>query len=551
MESLSGKDKEAINTVWNIFSGAPAKQRRLILDGILNVCCFPQLSLLHGRIKNLIAIDFPSVLPTELSLKILCYLDTISLCKAAQVSHRWRTLADDDIIWHRMCEQHIDRKCTNCGWGLPLLERKRLRSCRRQLHLRSAGQQSSPQQKSTHSPSALDDEATSMDMTNGDPSPSSIASKRPHETGEAVGDEVKGTQLTRPWKDVYRDRYKVGLNWKHGRCSIKTFKGHTNGVMCLQFDDDVLMTGSYDTTVKIWDISSGQVIRTLRGHTSGIRCLQFTETTLFTGSLDKTIKVWNWRTGECINTLSGHRDGVISLHLDGNVLASGSIDSTVKVWDFQGNKSFTLRGHDNWVNAVKVDGASRTVFSASDDLTVKLWDLDTHLVIKCISGHAGFIQQIVLFPHEFELEKNHDEGNHDGSSSNRSSRSSSPLVPRADSGPVVQDSYGDGYGSSDRPRPHRYILTSALDNTIRMWDTATGECVHKYFGHVEGVWALAGDMLRMVSGSEDKCVKVWDPQTERCERTFTGHAGPVTCIGLGDSRFCTGSEDCEVRMYSF
>ena len=75
--------------------------------------------------------------------------------------------------------------------------------------------------------------------------------------------------------------------------------------------------------------------------------------------------------------------------------------------------------------------------------------------------------------------------------------------------------------------------------------------MHKYFGHVEGVWALAGDMLRMVSGSEDKCVKVWDPQTERCERTFTGHAGPVTCVGLGDSRFCTGSEDCEVRMYSF
>jgi len=68
---------------------------------------------------------------------------------------------------------------------------------------------------------------------------------------------------------------------------------------------------------------------------------------------------------------------------------------------------------------------------------------------------------------------------------------------------------------------------------------------------VEGIWALAGDMLRVVSGGEDRMVKVWDARTGKCERTFTGHTAPVTCIGLSDSRMVTGSEDFQVRVYSF
>src|SRR5437667_12011076 len=110
-----------------------------MLQGILAQCCFPQLSFLSAQVRDLIKIDFLTALPPEISFKILCFLDTTSLCKAAQVSRRWRQLADDDVIWHRMCEQHIDRKCTKCGWGLPLLERKRLRASKRQIQLRATG----------------------------------------------------------------------------------------------------------------------------------------------------------------------------------------------------------------------------------------------------------------------------------------------------------------------------------------------------------------------------------------------------------------------------
>ena len=118
---------------------------------------------------------------------------------------------------------------------------------------------------------------------------------------------------------------------------------------------------------------------------------------------------------------------------------------------------------------------------------------------------------------------------------------------------IAADSpYNDTFNAgAARHAPPRYILTSALDSTIRLWEVPTGRCVNTFFGHVEGVWALAADALRVVSGAEDSMVKVWDARTGACEKTYTGHAGPVPCVGLSDSRMCSGGEDGEVRMYCF
>ena len=566
LETLSKDDQQGIAHVWTLFSAAPSKHRNLMLQGILTQCCFPQLSYLSTHVRELIRIDFLTALPTELSFKILCFLDTTSLCKAAQVSQRWRTLADDDVVWHRMCEQHIDRKCIKCGWGLPLLERKRLRASKRQIQLRATGRG-----LNVWSPNITPyPESRSQDV-------SSMAEDIPAklEDPEALSDGpvVKRKRCTaaiyssgqlrespdpkdsyfrprfRPWKDVYKDRFKVGSNWKHGRYSIRTFKGHSNGIMCLQFDDHILATGSYDATIKIWNTETGEAIRTLRGHTSTVRCLQFDDTKLISGSMDTFIKIWNWRTGECLTTYSGHKDGVISLHFDSGILASGSVDKTVRMWNFEDKSTCVLRGHEDWVNAVRVDAASRTVFSASDDCTVRLWDLDTKSTIRIFKGHVGQVQQVLPLPTEFDLEDSDDEihmGDHDDTTSTSSSSHPRAASPLSLASTVVGD-----FSWSDRPLPPRYMLTSALDSTIRLWNVSTGKCLRTFFGHIEGVWALGADTLRVVSGAEDRTVKIWDARTGRCERTITGHAGAVTCIGLSDSRMCTGSEDCEVRMYSF
>ncbi|KAL4878047.1 quinon protein alcohol dehydrogenase-like superfamily [Aspergillus karnatakaensis] len=565
LETLPQGDQQSISHVWSLFSAAPAKHRKLLLQGIMAQCCFPQLSYISATVRDLIRIDFVTALPPEIAFKILCYLDTTSLCKAAQVSRGWRALADDDVVWHRMCEQHIHRKCKKCGWGLPLLDRKRLRESKREIELRattwdiSNTEAESPQEVAQEVAQEVTPEVQTESAASGkrkiEEEHDAIV-KRQCSSLRSEGDKEDDFYKTRyrPWKEVYKDRFKVGTNWKYGRCSIKTFKGHTNGVMCLQFEDNILATGSYDTTIKIWDTDTGEELRTLRGHESGIRCLQFDDTKLISGSMDRTIKIWNWRTGECLSTYTGHRGGVIGLHFDASILASASVDKTVKIWNFEDKSTFLLRGHTDWVNAVRVDTTSRTVFSASDDCTVRLWDLDTKTCIRTFHGHVGQVQQVIPLPREFEFEDHDAECENDNLSTTsgdhepRSLQASMGLEPNST---YSQSSvFGPGF-ENGRAAPPRYMVTSALDSTIRLWETTTGRCLRTFFGHLEGVWALGADTLRIVSGAEDRMIKIWDPRTGKCERTFTGHSGPVTCLGLGDSRFATGSEDCEVRMYSF
>jgi len=567
----SQADQQSIANVWSLFSAAPSRHRNLMLQGILAQCCFPQLSFISSSVRNLIKIDFLGALPAELGFKILRYLDTASLCNAAQVSRRWRQLADDDVVWHKMCEQHIDRKCTKCGWGLPLLDQRRLRQEKRKIQLRALGRSlnetssastsvpdsTAPQVALAHRPTSSSGSTSSTKRPPPEDSASSEAPRKrsctnikPEELVPSVDEPKK-----RPWKDVYKDRYKVGTNWKYGRYSTKILKGHTNGVMCLQFDHQTLITGSYDATVKVWDIKTGKEIRTLVGHSQGIRCLQFDEAKLITGSLDKTIKVWNWRTGEMIRTLTGHSQGVIGLHMADKLLASGSSDNTIVVHDFNHYQRTTLRGHTDWVNAVRIDLPSRTLFSASDDMTVKLWDLDTHRCIRTYEGHVGQVQQVLPLPHEFEI----DEDEFVTHSHNDNSDTASPASDVSHCSP--QQPYFTTSTTNDnthifpdepsRPDPPSYMLTGSLDGTIRLWHVPSGRCVHRFFGHVEGIWSLAADSLRLVSGAEDKTIKIWDPRTGKHERTLTGHTGPVTCVGLSDERVVSGSEDGSVRVHCF
>ncbi|ESU12694.1 sulfur controller 2 [Fusarium graminearum PH-1] len=454
LNSLSSADQEAITHVWSLFSAAPAKHRDLMLQGIITQCCFPQLSTVSREVQEQLKIDFLAALPTELSYKILSYLDTVSLCKAAQVSRRWRSLADDDVVWHRMCEQHIDRKCTKCGWGLPLLEKKKLQAWSRH--------QQNHRQPNAADVVEIDDEAETQ-----------VGESRKR---QATDDEHEDCD-----RSFKRSRANPGSN----------------------------------------------------------------------GSFDKTIKVWNWQTGECLNTLQCHNEGVLSIHYDGCTVASGSIDKTIKVSSFKTKETFCLRGHTDWVNHVRMDSPSRVVFSASDDLSVKLWDIETRQCIKTFLGHVGQVQQVLLMPADFEPDEVPSLDNTDTVSVS-SGRSNTPPAEPSEQTVDARASYGSGFTSDpDRPLPPRYMLTGGLDNTVRLWDTVNGKCIRSMFGHVEGIWGLVGDTLRVVTGANDSMTKIWEPRSGKCERSFTGHAGPVTCVGLSDSRMASGSEDGEVRIYSF
>ncbi|KAI1166366.1 WD40-repeat-containing domain protein [Nemania serpens] len=310
--------------------------------------------------------------------------------------------------------------------------------------------------------------------------------------------------------------------------------------MCLQIYGDFLVTGSYDASIRLWNLSSGSLVRTFLGHTAGIRALQFDSSKIVSGSLDETIKIWNWQTGQCLLTISNHNGALVGLDLSGKILASSSMDKTIKIWNFEDKEASTLRGHKDGVNSVSMDTASRTLISASDDFTLRLWDLDTKQCIRVFEGHCGQVQQALFSPvateysHLLEL---------------------SPLVGHPHhqkDTQLIRSSYGSGFSACpERSLPPLYVISGSLDNTLRLWNTASGDCVRVDFGHTEGVWTVAMDSLRVVSGAGDSLAKVWDLITGTCQSTLTGHTGPVTCIGLTDSILATGSDDCRVVVYNF
>jgi F-box/WD-40 domain protein MET30 len=231
-----------------------------ILPGFRSSRYSSQLSHLSDSLNLIIRIDPFSLLPREVNMRVLGYLDAISLGRAAQVAKSWKALADDDLLWRRMCGQHIDRKCEKCGWGLPLLERKRLKV---ELKDRSPAaavgvgghEHGHGTSKVMTRVEALGGKAPEMGKLGSDmlalgslmcdptvpavtgtkrsaPTFSVVAqAKRPKmERYESEGDSSSNgsfsreVRMTRPWKSVYCERLVVERNWRKGRFSNKTLK---------------------------------------------------------------------------------------------------------------------------------------------------------------------------------------------------------------------------------------------------------------------------------------------------------------------------------------
>ena len=594
LDALPVEEREAVNAVWSNFSSSPHPRRALILQGLLTMCCFSQLSLLSEQLAHLIRLDPFAVVPREVSLRILGYLDATSLCRAAQVSRQWKSLADDDLLWRGICEQHIGQKCLKCGWGLPILEKRRM------VRMPSTRSPSPPNGESAVArgkriatpDTSMTGPPAKRQRRDGESSPiphlhapaaapsslttASSSSERPASppyTPPVPGSSPPSPALTRPWKDVYCERLRIERNWRRGRCTVRTLKGHTDGVMCLQFDETlshpafpVLITGSYDRTARVWNLETGTEVHCLTGHTRAVRALQFDAVKLITGSMDHTMKVWNWRTGQCLRTLEGHTEGVVCLNFDSTLLASGSVDTTVKVWNLKTGECFTLRGHSDWVNAVQLwdrnapTGCSSTppstpdvassdpyqpdvgkmLFSASDDGTIRLWDLALRSCVRIFKGHVGQVQSLKLLTLDEESD-DEDDNVADGSATpgaqqsavSEESTTTIPDGPSADNTPagyVVDASDPESAAFVSHPprdpspsssslttragprtsakRQKRVLISGSLDNTIRLWDIDSGKATKTLFGHIEGVWAVASDKLRLVSGSHDRTIKV-------------------------------------------
>jgi WD40 repeat protein len=180
---------------------------------------------------------------------------------------------------------------------------------------------------------------------------------------------------------LYSKLYVQKIHKKHnGDFDIK-FEGHIDFISCCSIISNTrLVSGSFDRTLKVWDLLTKKCELTLVGHTGWIKCCAVLPDRngfrLVSGSLDKTLKIWNLQTGKCELTLEGHSDIIeCCAVLSEGHLVSGSADKTLKVWNVNTGKcELTLEGHSDIVQccAILPDGR---IISGSDDGTLKIWNL--------------------------------------------------------------------------------------------------------------------------------------------------------------------------------
>jgi WD40 repeat protein len=171
----------------------------------------------------------------------------------------------------------------------------------------------------------------------------------------------------------------------------KRLLGHTDAVMCLQYDNEKIITGSADKMIKIWDFTMGKCISTLKGHTGRVWALQFEGTRLVSGANDKTLKIWDLRdTRACTMTLQRHTQSIRCLQFDSNKIMSGSNDRTIKLWDVNtGQCLHTLKGHTDWVRCLKFDDSK--MVSGGFDETIKIWDMHNGKCFNTLKGHTDAV----------------------------------------------------------------------------------------------------------------------------------------------------------------
>ncbi|EGO54736.1 hypothetical protein NEUTE1DRAFT_132169 [Neurospora tetrasperma FGSC 2508] len=158
---------------------------------------------------------------------------------------------------------------------------------------------------------------------------------------------------------------------------VRILSGHAHSVRSISAHGDTLVSGSYDSTVRVWRISTGQQLHVLSGHNQKVYSvvLDHKRNRCISGSMDSFVKIWDLDTGACLYTLEGHSLLVGLLDLRDEKLVSAAADSTLRIWDPENGKcKHTLMAHTGAITCFQHDG--RKVISGSEK-TVKMWDVQT------------------------------------------------------------------------------------------------------------------------------------------------------------------------------
>lgn len=505
-----------------MFADMEGDERQRMLAELLNMCDGKLLAFVANFVGPRLKRDPFSVLPNELCLRILTFIDdATSLARSSQVSKRWRELVSDDMAWKSLCEKHAYRRLSDEGHAnvRPTIPSPLPSSLQSEHHF---AQPSHPY--GVHlgfgqfpNPALAPLSSSAPDLTRRSNPLASTPVLPPTISTRSSSRRVPQRPKTVSYKSHFKHRYLISKAWRaggslsahtitpdqgvvtslhltsnyiivaldnakihvfspHGE-HLRCLQGHVMGVWAMAPYGDTLVSGGCDRDVRVWDLNTGQAVHMLRGHTSTVRCLKIAPARgpgqsdlAISGSRDTTLRIWDITKGTCRHVLVGHQASVRCLDIHGDLVVSGSYDTTARIWSIsEGRCLRTLQGHFSQIYAVAFDG--RRVATGSLDTSVRVWDPHTGRCLAQLQGHTSLVGQLQL---------------------------------RGDT-----------------------LVTGGSDGSVRVWSLQTHSAIHRLAAHDNSVTSLQFDDVRIVSGGSDGRVKVWDLATGRLVRELGAPAEAV------------------------
>ncbi|ORX87029.1 WD40 repeat-like protein [Anaeromyces robustus] len=457
-----------------------------VIYKLVNSLSTISLQELSKKLDPLFHFDFLSKLPNELSIKILSYTDCKTISIVSNVSRKWHQLSLDNTLWKQLY--------TTKWKSLAFVKNKisqfypYLSDIKKELELENDSFVFQFWEVLNLLENLrLKDYQNSFNK--------SFNNKKKTENENEIQKKYKEFEnIPGLWRAIYYLHLKLDSNWNNKKYSIYNMVSHTDSIYCLQYNNERIISGSRDQTIKVWDLKTNECIKTLNGHTGSILSLQFDANYLVTGSSDSTIILWDIKSFEIVRRITGHQDSVLSVKFNKDYIVSSSKDHTIRIWDIKtGEFVRKLEGHKTVANAIQLKGD--IIVSASGDRLIRAWSLSTGKLLKTFEGHTRGIACIFF------------DGN--------------------------------------------IIISGSSDCTLKVWDFHSNKLLFTLYGHTELVRTIQFDGKKIVSGSYDRTIKIWDFKSKQLLFSLDGHLSKIFCLQFSDSKIISCSSDKHIIKWDF
>lgn len=323
----------------------------------------------------------------------------------------------------------------------------------------------------------------------------------------------------------YRSINFCDLNTGHFLRSLSTNHTSITGPLAVDSGGERIASACFESRlICLFDLRIGKEVIDLTGHSGPVEALAMTPDgrMLVSGSEDCTLRLWDLDNKRCMSVLAGHYGSVCSVAItpDGKTVISGSEDKTIRVWDVQsGRQQQVLLGNLAEIHALAVSPDGLTLVSGGSDSSIILWDLSIGQPKFTLVGLTRSVTSIDLSTEELLVAcTDHDE----------------QVIRLRKYTPDGMCSYGKvrliehrkNAGTAISP-DHKMICTGGR-TTIYLYDIASGRLIRKLNGHTDFSTGLKfspdGRLLFSASASLDKTWRVWDLQTGECLKAVNGRS---------------------------